>query len=386
MATPTSSSNRSKRKTNKPVTQGQNPQRSNRQKVSNAQVTNNSTRGSNAGSAKVTTGRGASKPAPKALPPSQKGGPLATQGRGSLKGQPQLPPGRKGGPVEKAGPTIDVNANTQKLPKGNKPTSTPKPSLPKGTRGGALARNPRPTVKANAPRGAGLTAFAATLGAPIAAAAGSAIANAYGKAITKERTDQWRSDGGQGRYVPGNQQVTPPSPKPTAKPKPTEAAKPATRSQSTISPQSRNTSSTSVSRGSSQPSTPKPAAPKERRVSAATANRESGNYGTSRTNNPLMADLKEAMKRREEKQAGTQGSSSTSDRSKYVAPNGQQYAGPAFGNGTSANSKPVESALKQKSGSEKLADAVKKQQDDEKQRRDNLVTRRPGTSKPGSTY
>jgi hypothetical protein len=64
MATPTSSSNRSKRKGTKPITQGQNPQRGNRQKVSNAQVTNSGTRGSNAGSAKVTTGRGASAPKP----------------------------------------------------------------------------------------------------------------------------------------------------------------------------------------------------------------------------------------------------------------------------------------------------------------------------------
>jgi len=62
MATPTSSSNRSKRKTNKPITQGQNPQRANRQKVSKAQVTDSGTRGSNTGSAKVTTGKGSSAP------------------------------------------------------------------------------------------------------------------------------------------------------------------------------------------------------------------------------------------------------------------------------------------------------------------------------------
>lgn len=54
MATPTSSSNRSKRKSTKPVTKGQEPNRSNRQKVSTAKVTNSSTRGGNAGSAKVT--------------------------------------------------------------------------------------------------------------------------------------------------------------------------------------------------------------------------------------------------------------------------------------------------------------------------------------------
>jgi hypothetical protein len=44
MARLTSSSNRSKRKTKKPVTQGQNPQRANRQKVSTAKVTSSSQR------------------------------------------------------------------------------------------------------------------------------------------------------------------------------------------------------------------------------------------------------------------------------------------------------------------------------------------------------
>ena len=76
MAKVTSSSNRSKRSTNKPVTKGQNPQRANRQSVSQAKVTTsqqrgnrmktstaNVTSGSNGkpastGSAKVTTGMG----------------------------------------------------------------------------------------------------------------------------------------------------------------------------------------------------------------------------------------------------------------------------------------------------------------------------------------
>lgn len=45
-----------------------------------------------------------------------------------------------------------------------------------------------------------------------------------------------------------------------------------------------------------------PAAPKERRVSAATANRESGNYGTSRTNNPMIDEaMKARMRQREER-------------------------------------------------------------------------------------
>lgn len=85
MATPTSSSNRSKRKTTKPVTQGQNPQRSNRQKVSSAKVTNdgsrvnrgarvtNASQRTNTGSARVTG------TTPKALPPGKTGGQLAKQ-------------------------------------------------------------------------------------------------------------------------------------------------------------------------------------------------------------------------------------------------------------------------------------------------------------------
>ena len=59
MAKVTSSSNRSKRSTNKPVTKGQNPQRANRQAVSQAKVSSAANRAVT-GSAKVTTGKGAS--------------------------------------------------------------------------------------------------------------------------------------------------------------------------------------------------------------------------------------------------------------------------------------------------------------------------------------
>ncbi len=59
MAKVTSSSNRSKRSTNKPVTKGQNPQRANRQAVSQAKVST-SGKGVTPGSAKVTTGAGSS--------------------------------------------------------------------------------------------------------------------------------------------------------------------------------------------------------------------------------------------------------------------------------------------------------------------------------------
>lgn len=59
MAKITSSSNRSKRTSKQPVTKGQNPQRANRQAVSQAKVSSSSQRTST-GSAKVTQGRGGS--------------------------------------------------------------------------------------------------------------------------------------------------------------------------------------------------------------------------------------------------------------------------------------------------------------------------------------
>jgi hypothetical protein len=71
---------------------------------------------------------------------------------------------------------------------------------------------------------------------------------------------------------------------------------------------------TTVARPAAKPKpTPKPKAPAkakppaasatsaERRVSASTSNRESGNYGTSKTNNPLMKDMVARMKAREDK-------------------------------------------------------------------------------------
>ena len=64
----TSSSNRSKRKTQKPVTKGQNPQRANRQKISQAKVTQ-ATNGkpTGAASARVTMGRGMAPAAARAI-------------------------------------------------------------------------------------------------------------------------------------------------------------------------------------------------------------------------------------------------------------------------------------------------------------------------------
>jgi len=211
MATPTSASNRSKRKTTKPVTQGQNPQRANRQKVSNAKVSNSEQR-TNTGTAKVTTGKGGS--TPKALPPASKGGALATQGRGSLRGQPQLPPGRKGGGMEKAGPTVDVKANTPKVSGASPKTTAAAPkSLPAGRPGGAIARIGAAASSAakNLPKAAkfasglkgGLISTALYEGGSRAIEAG---VGAYKNAIRTERGQQAASSGQSGRYVPGNQQ------------------------------------------------------------------------------------------------------------------------------------------------------------------------------------
>jgi hypothetical protein len=79
-------------------------------------------------------------------------------------------------------------------------------------------------------------------------------------------------------------------------------------------PPTRTTPSRPAARPSAKPKpTPKPKAPAkakppaasatsaERRVSASTSNRESGNYGTSKTNNPLMKDMVARMKAREDK-------------------------------------------------------------------------------------
>jgi hypothetical protein len=388
MATPTSSSNRSKRKGTKPITQGQNPQRGNRQKVSNAQVTNSSTRGSNTGSAKVTTGRGASKPAPKALPPGTKGGALATQGRAPLKGQPQLPPGRKGGSVEKAGPTVDVKANADKLP------STRTGGALVRTNSGPLARvsNAASSATKNLSKaGRALTGLKGGLAGTALAMGGSAaidaVTNAYKGAIRAERGQRAAESGQSGRYVPGGQQSRggmggvgniPPGEGPRNNPnfgKP--VAKPPARP--SASRPSQSTPSRSTASGGGGGGSQRSAAPQASNPAMPGRKWEdfNPNRGTSRTNNPLIDDtMKARMRQREEQQAATSGSSKSEDKSKYVASNGQQYAGPAFGNGSN---KSDSSAIAQKSGSEKLKDAIDKQREKRKQQQQQILARRTGS-------
>ena len=84
---------------------------------------------------------------------------------------------------------------------------------------------------------------------------------------------------------------TAPKPKPPTRTTPSRpAARPSTPARPTTS--------------SRRPAPKPPAASAtsaERRVSASTSNRESGNYGTSKTNNPLMKDMVARMKAREDK-------------------------------------------------------------------------------------
>jgi hypothetical protein len=72
-------------------------------------------------------------------------------------------------------------------------------------------------------------------------------------------------------------------------------------------PQATRPAASQTSRPAAPASPKKPATPttsKDRRVSAATANREAGNYGTSRTNNPMIDDAMKARMRQREDAAG----------------------------------------------------------------------------------
>jgi hypothetical protein len=108
-----------------------------------------------------------------------------------------------------------------------------------------------------------------------------------------------------------------PKPKPTAKPQRQGPPVPARLQQAPKPPVLPAPVRTVAARPAARPSTParpttssRRPAPKppaasatsaERRVSASTSNRESGNYGTSKTNNPLMKDMVARMKAREDK-------------------------------------------------------------------------------------
>jgi len=92
----------------------------------------------------------------------------------------------------------------------------------------------------------------------------------------------------------------------------------------------------------------KPTAPKERRVSAATANREAGNYGTSRTNNPMIDDAMKARMRQREDAAGV---GPVKDGARYAADvkNSTKGVGPVKdGDRYASNLKPADKTKSEK--------------------------------------
>lgn len=133
-------------------------------------------------------------------------------------------------------------------------------ALPPGNQGGQLTRVARGAASAakNLPKAArfasglkgGLISAALYEGGSRAIDAG---VGAYKNAIRAERGQQAASSGQSGRYVPGNQQVKPPAPKPKPVAKP-----PATQSRSGSTP---SMSGSSSSPRSSAPSTPARQAP-----------------------------------------------------------------------------------------------------------------------------
>lgn len=367
----TSSSTRSKRKTAKPVTKGQSPQRDNRQKVSTATVTKSGDKPK--GGARVTRSRddaglvaAPQKPTRQQSSPRPGGrvvvdespkltsrGALATtttnkptvSRRATGTSRPALPPGQRGGqpttrsgaatpPRSSGGPVQQVRVRdvTGQPQVGG---SGSRPALPAGGRGGATT--PRPSSGGGVPRlpGAvrsGMGGLRAGLIGMVAAPVvdeigrrlGTALGNSIRQAATPQRTGTSSGRTGRGgttadrntsntnatagRYIPGNQQVRPPAPKPTPKPTSSTGGTPtraqSTQQRATQAPRSSNSGGTTSTSSRNTPAPTMPSVVKERRVSASTANRESGNYGTSRTNNPLIDDTMKARMRRREDATG----------------------------------------------------------------------------------
>lgn len=149
MAKVTSSSNRSKRTSTKPVTKGQNPQRANRQKVSQAKVTS-ATNGKPTGSAsaRVTTGRGGASSGPTKAD-AQKWQSYQQSARTSGKGPVKGAPGTAGAPTN-ARPVV-------RNPASNRASAKMRSTL----RGAAAARNAAQVAKvAGAAKGVGPAAVA----------------------------------------------------------------------------------------------------------------------------------------------------------------------------------------------------------------------------------
>ena len=311
----TSSSNRNKRGSKKPVTKGQNPQRANRQATSKATVSQSG--GGRGRGARVTNA-------------SQR----TTSGSARVTGgaRPALPPGRSGGALATRPPTQSTrqaNARAQLRDASRGSTGPNRVGQPAGSANrmyGANVVNNSVNRAVAATRLAGLNKAVGKVALPAAIAtqamdvvggfqklanhpflkgkggkpAPSAGRRTNPKAAKPAKPKPQR----QGPAVPARLANSPKPanlPKPTPKPKPSSATTP-TRSSAPARPAA---SRPVASRPAATPAKAKPPAASatsaERRVSASTSNRESGNYGTSKTNNPLMKDMVARMKAREDK-------------------------------------------------------------------------------------
>jgi hypothetical protein len=295
----TSSSNRSKGKASKPVTKGQNPQRANRQSVSNAQVTQNgggrrgsapvtnSSQRTNTGSARVTGGSRAS------LPPGNKGGavtkpssnkPTAPRSNGGPvqqvrvrdMGRPQLP-----GQFRGWGNTSNPNSfpTDSGRPRGataeQRAASAPKPAAASGGVRGLLPG--RAPISMGGLRGGVIGAVGMAGADYVGRKAGNAIGGFLRDQSNQSRNDPRRNTPGgrtnpgrstgkpatDGRYIPGSQQVKIDQPKPAPKPE-APATRPATQSRSSASPARMPSAVTR----SSSPTGAKPKAPQSSGYSA----------------------------------------------------------------------------------------------------------------------
>lgn len=246
MATPTSSSNRSKRKASKPVTADKG--RVNRARVSTAKTTSSDTRATNSGaritnaSQRAATGSskvsGSTRPALPARSSASDLQRLQTAARtkptrpapkinAKPKSTAKLPPGQKGGPLVSTGTRqsraqAKANAAAQGSTGPNRiGRSDARPALPPGRTGGALARtssgsltrlsNTASSAAKNLSKaGRALTGLKGGLAGTALAMGGSAAidaaTNAYKQAIRKERGQRAAESGQSGRYVPGGQQ------------------------------------------------------------------------------------------------------------------------------------------------------------------------------------
>ena len=311
MATTTSSSKRSTRKTRQPVRSDKG--RPNRQKASTAKVTNSSTRPTNSG-AKITnsaqrtsTGTAKVTSAPKALPPGNKGGALTATSKPNL-----LPAGNKGG------------ALTRTL--GKLTASTPKALS--GLKGGIV--------------GAGIYAVGERVTNAVGQRAGEQLGKALkplGRAIDERRAANKDTKGGRRQNLRGGRSTGGQPSRPIANLPPSanqpsqypagvgtrQASSPGAPARSTNDGQARRQSAQRASSGSVTPSSgssrPSPARPSQAAPRTTTGGSEKGSgsapgtrrwedfnkgRGTSETNNPLIKNnawLMSKIKEREERES-----------------------------------------------------------------------------------